>query len=158
MLMSSTKFVFFRLISKQKWPPWPIPQESGTLYSGARYVALWSSCYHGIMVMNCMCLSVNFIHYIINLCSFVYCINLIAVISKFLWQYEIIMMTFSWKHLILYFYLIFCSAQGQGLLCEEKGHYGDNVKYCGYCTYHYKKLVRVRKYPANKTVSAKLRR
>lgn len=31
-------------------------------------------------------------------------------------------------------------AQAQGLLCEESGGYGDNVKYCGYCSYHYKKL------------------
>ncbi|XP_013397623.1 protein AF-10 [Lingula anatina] len=31
-------------------------------------------------------------------------------------------------------------AQSQGLLCEEAGNYNDNVKYCGYCAYHYKKL------------------
>ena len=37
---SSTKFVFFGPISKQKCPPWLIPQKGGTLYSGARYVAL----------------------------------------------------------------------------------------------------------------------
>ena len=43
--MSSTKFVFFGPIRKQKWPPWLIPQKGGTLYSGARYVALWASCY-----------------------------------------------------------------------------------------------------------------
>ena len=42
---SSTKFMFFGLINKQKCPPWPIPQKGGTLYSGARYVALWASCY-----------------------------------------------------------------------------------------------------------------
>ena len=37
--------VFFRAISYQKWRPWPpIPQKVGTLYSGARYVALWVSC------------------------------------------------------------------------------------------------------------------
>ena len=41
---SSTKFVFFRLMSKQKFPPWLICQKGGTLYSGARYVALWASC------------------------------------------------------------------------------------------------------------------
>ncbi|ELT98173.1 hypothetical protein CAPTEDRAFT_129495 [Capitella teleta] len=29
----------------------------------------------------------------------------------------------------------------KGLLCEEAGTYMDNVKYCGYCSYHYKKLV-----------------
>ena len=40
----STKFVFFEPIIKQKCPPWPIPQKGGTLYSGARYVALWASC------------------------------------------------------------------------------------------------------------------
>ena len=42
--MSSTKFVFYGLISKQKLPPWQIPQKGGTLYSGARYVALSASC------------------------------------------------------------------------------------------------------------------
>uniref|UniRef100_A0A2C9JU55 PHD-type domain-containing protein n=1 Tax=Biomphalaria glabrata TaxID=6526 RepID=A0A2C9JU55_BIOGL len=30
-------------------------------------------------------------------------------------------------------------AQAQGLLCEVKGSY-ENVKYCGYCSHHYKKL------------------
>ena len=43
-LMSSTKFVFFGLIGKTRWSPWPIRQKGGTLYSGARYVALWASC------------------------------------------------------------------------------------------------------------------
>ena len=42
---SSTKFVFFGPIGKTRWPPWPIPQKGGTLYSGARYVALWASCF-----------------------------------------------------------------------------------------------------------------
>ena len=42
---SSNKFVFCGPISKQKCPPWPIPQKGGTLYSGARYVALWASCF-----------------------------------------------------------------------------------------------------------------
>ena len=41
---SSTKFVFFGPIGKTRWPPWPIRQKGGTLYSGARYVALWASC------------------------------------------------------------------------------------------------------------------
>ena len=41
---SSTKFVFFGPIGKTRWPPWPICQKGGTLYSGARYVALWASC------------------------------------------------------------------------------------------------------------------
>ena len=45
--MSSTKFVFFRPISKQKCPHWPISQRGGRLYSGARYVALWASCFLG---------------------------------------------------------------------------------------------------------------
>ena len=43
--MSSTKFVFFGPISKQKCPSWPISQRGGTLYSGARYVALWAFCF-----------------------------------------------------------------------------------------------------------------
>ena len=42
---SSTKFVFFGPIGKQKCSPWLIPQNGGRLYSGARYVALWASCY-----------------------------------------------------------------------------------------------------------------
>ena len=41
---SSTKFVFFWPMSKQLCLLWPIPQKGGTLYSGARYVALWASC------------------------------------------------------------------------------------------------------------------
>ena len=41
---SSTTFVFFGLIGKTRWLPWPIPQKGCTLYSGARYVALWASC------------------------------------------------------------------------------------------------------------------
>ena len=36
---------FFGPIIKQKWPPWLIPQKGGTLYLGARYVALWASCF-----------------------------------------------------------------------------------------------------------------
>ena len=40
---NSTLFFFGH--SKQKWPTWPIHQKGGTLYSGARYVALWASCY-----------------------------------------------------------------------------------------------------------------
>ena len=43
---SSTKFVFFGQIGKTRWPPWPIRQKGGTLYSGARYVALWASCFY----------------------------------------------------------------------------------------------------------------
>jgi len=34
------------------------------------------------------------------------------------------------------------SAQGQGLLCEVPRSAKDsNVKYIGYCSYHYKKMV-----------------
>ena len=43
---------FFRSMSKQKWPPWPICKKGGTLYSGARYVVLWASCY--IFVAFCL--------------------------------------------------------------------------------------------------------
>ena len=38
----------FRADWKNKMPPWPICQKGGTLYSGARYVALWASCYCNI--------------------------------------------------------------------------------------------------------------
>ena len=37
--------IFFGPISKQKGPPWSIPVKGGTLYSGARYVALSASCF-----------------------------------------------------------------------------------------------------------------
>ena len=40
--MFSTKYVFFGPIGKTRWP---IRQIGGTLYSGARYVALWAPCY-----------------------------------------------------------------------------------------------------------------
>ena len=36
---------------------------------------------------------------------------------------------------------MFFSAQQEGLLCEEAGQHNDNVKYTGYCNYHYQKLV-----------------
>ncbi|XP_064647726.1 protein AF-10-like isoform X2 [Lineus longissimus] len=48
-------------------------------------------------------------------------------------------------------------AQAQGLLCEEQGNYTDNVKYCGYCAYHYKKLKKdshIKTIPAFKPVSS----
>lgn len=35
------------------------------------------------------------------------------------------------------------SAQFAGLLCEEEGNGADNVQYCGYCKYHFSKLVRI---------------
>ena len=39
-----TKFMFFGPIRKTRWPPWQIRRKGGTLYLGARYVALWASC------------------------------------------------------------------------------------------------------------------
>lgn len=33
------------------------------------------------------------------------------------------------------------SAQMAGLLCEEEVLEVDNVKYCGYCKYHFSKMV-----------------
>ncbi|XP_041123051.1 protein AF-17-like [Polyodon spathula] len=35
-------------------------------------------------------------------------------------------------------------AQMAGLLCEEEGLEADNVKYCGYCKYHYNKMKKPR--------------
>ena len=37
--------VFSGLIRKTRWPTWPIRQKGGTLYSGARYMALWAPYY-----------------------------------------------------------------------------------------------------------------
>ncbi|CAN8021109.1 unnamed protein product [Ixodes persulcatus] len=48
-------------------------------------------------------------------------------------------------------------AQAAGLLCEEAGNYMDNVKYCGYCPYHYQKLKRdsnIKIIPAFKPIPA----
>lgn len=42
---------------------------------------------------------------------------------------------------LMYLFSFNTSAQAAGLLCEEAGNYMDNVKYCGYCHYHYQKLV-----------------
>ena len=42
-ISSSYKFMFFELMSKQKWSAL---SKGGTLYSGARYLALWASCYN----------------------------------------------------------------------------------------------------------------
>ena len=49
---SSTKFVFFWSISIQKLQPWLLCQKGCTLYSGARYVALWASCFHRHFYIN----------------------------------------------------------------------------------------------------------
>ncbi|XP_044752484.1 protein AF-10 isoform X2 [Coccinella septempunctata] len=46
--------------------------------------------------------------------------------------------------------------QSLGLLCEEAGSFLDNVKYCGYCQYHYSKLKKggnVKPIPPYKPVS-----
>ncbi|XP_023243263.1 protein AF-10-like isoform X7 [Centruroides sculpturatus] len=48
-------------------------------------------------------------------------------------------------------------AQAAGLLCEEAGNYLDNVKYCGYCHYHYQKLKKdsnIKTIPAFKPIPA----
>ena len=37
----------------KKWPPWPIPQKGGILYSDAQYVALWASCLHHTIFFLC---------------------------------------------------------------------------------------------------------
>ena len=42
--MSATKFVFFEPIRKPR-----CGNKCGTLYSGARYVALWASCLHDLV-------------------------------------------------------------------------------------------------------------
>ena len=57
---SSTKFVFL-LIGKTRWPPWPIRQKGGTLYSGARYVALWASCFN-LFLASVFTLLLNFLY------------------------------------------------------------------------------------------------
>lgn len=36
---------------------------------------------------------------------------------------------------------VYFSAQMAGLLCEEEVLEVDNVKYCGYCKYHFNKMV-----------------
>lgn len=48
--------------------------------------------------------------------------------------------TFDLEYCWVFF---FFSAQFAGLLCEEEGNGADNVQYCGYCKYHFSKLVRI---------------
>ena len=48
---STTKFVFFGPIGKQDGCPVRSVNKGGTLYSGARYVALWASCYTQVMLI-----------------------------------------------------------------------------------------------------------
>ena len=44
-------------------------------------------------------------------------------------------------NICLSFIFALYSAQSAGLLCEEAGKLGDNVKFCGYCKNHYQKIV-----------------
>lgn len=48
-----------------------------------------------------------------------------------------------WLHSLLYPppVCVYFSAQMAGLLCEEEVLEVDNVKYCGYCKYHFNKMV-----------------
>ncbi|PRD30627.1 UNVERIFIED_CONTAM: Mllt10 [Trichonephila clavipes] len=46
----------------------------------------------------------------------------------------------TWKVFDINISCLANNAQAAGLLCEEAGNYMDNVKYCGYCHYHYQKL------------------
>ncbi|TRY79337.1 hypothetical protein TCAL_06604 [Tigriopus californicus] len=50
-------------------------------------------------------------------------------------------------------------AQSAGFLCEEAGNYMDNVKYCGYCEYHYQRINKkiVKTIPAFKPVKNPVR-
>ena len=75
---SSTKFVVFGQISKQKCLPWPIPQKGGTLFSGARYVALWASCCFGKIAYGS----------ILSFCIFVnaYVIHILVDLYVMMWQ------------------------------------------------------------------------
>lgn len=45
------------------------------------------------------------------------------------------------------------SAQMAGLLCEEEVLEVDNVKYCGYCKYHFSKMVSLIRQGVNGSVS-----
>ena len=71
--MSSTTFVFFGRIQKKRWPPWPIRQKGGRLYSGARYVALWASCSISCRWVVVLCCQNNIIilccHHIMTCCA-----------------------------------------------------------------------------------------
>ncbi|XP_023680825.2 protein AF-17 isoform X2 [Paramormyrops kingsleyae] len=44
-------------------------------------------------------------------------------------------------------------AQMAGLLCEEEGPEADNVKYCGYCKYHFSKMKKMRPAAGNSSSS-----
>ena len=59
---SSTKFVFFGLIGKTRWPPWPIRQKGSKLYSGALYAALWAACF--ILYLTTLC---KYLHTVLSI-------------------------------------------------------------------------------------------
>lgn len=60
-------------------------------------------------------------------------------------------MFYTHAHTYIYYGLNFVDILGfyfqclsfHGLLCEEEGNGADNVQYCGYCKYHFSKLVRI---------------
>lgn len=55
-------------------------------------------------------------------------------------RYDIVVQTgVKWLSLNAVWFIF--SAQFAGLLCEEEGNGADNVQYCGYCKYHFNKLV-----------------
>ena len=62
----------FGLIGKIRWPPWPIGEIGGTLYSGARYVALWDSCFDALFPSSSPYIffsDILFCSFIIPMCS-----------------------------------------------------------------------------------------
>ena len=52
------------MIRKTRWPPWPIRQKGGTLYSGARYMALWAPYF--ILDLFIM---FHIVHFIVRVCK-----------------------------------------------------------------------------------------
>lgn len=82
------------------------------------------------------------------LCAFmpleVTCMEISSITCRYKYPYIIscgIVIQVDVKMLFLNVVCFTFSAQFAGLLCEEEGNGADNVQYCGYCKYHFSKLV-----------------
>ena len=69
-------------LGRSRWPPWPILKKGGTLYSGARYVALWASCF---------CISTFCT--LVTICADIHTYNLVP--TKCIWLYSYYTLSFT---------------------------------------------------------------
>ena len=116
--------IFSGLIRKTRWPPWPIRQKGGTLYSGARYKALLGPLLSpsfakagDIKTHSSVRLSVCHKNWLISsevlMIEHWYLACMILVTSPFYWYHAVT--------LTLTFYLL------QGQICRARDHDSSNL-------------------------------